>query len=914
MHKLLLLFSLLIAFLRGHAQDRMQIGGNVRDTNATNALPNAVIIAVKLSDSVLVDFTRSNTDGLFQLKALPLDTYQVIISHPKYADALYIVTGSKENNVFDFGKITLPPKTQQLNEVTVLGFRDPIYYKGDTLIYTADSFKVKPNATVEDLLKKLPGMRVDAQGKITTQGKTVDKVLVDGDEFFGSDPTMATRNLNATNIESVQVYDKKNENTGDGGSDAETIKVLNLKLKEDAKKGYFGKVSGASDFQKFYEGEFLANRFNKQRKISLFGMAGNTPKTNFNFEDVFKYGLDNEMERSMSDDGNNSYYYRMNGADGIPQTLKTGVYYNEKINKKTKLLANYSYNQSQVKTTSETREQYFLTDTAYTTTNISSDTKLSKGHSLNLGFNYALDSLTTLDINPKISYSTGKQTHGENNVFISEEELVTRQTDISNLSNSTTYSIGANNNIRKNFKKKDRTFFVSYNFTYTRSENDGLLKTENKIDSNLFSSNVDQKKKSGILNYSNNVSLSYTEPITKKIKLEFLFDYLNNGGSQNKEAFNYVNSEYSERDSIFSNNFRNSRNTIRPGFKFIRETKKLRFVTGTRVRQVLVNNTNLITNNTIEQNVLSVLPFLTYRYKFTDNKSLNLSYFTGSSLPSIGQLQPVPNNNNPNFISSGNPDLLPSYDHHVESYFYSFKPISGLNLWSGISADFNNNAFGNSTTYDEFGRTVSKTVNVNGNYNSRAWFGMGIPFFKKVLLLSPELNADYDNTISFINEKKNITTTASLSSSMELEVNTDKITLTLGASYEYNVPKSTLSNETNKPYATEQYGLEVEWQLPKKFVMMQDLTYTLNRNRTYGYNINYFIWNASFGKKFLKNENMILSVQGNDILNQNINASRTVNSNVITDTKTNIIKRYFLLQLMYKFNSTKTKEEEDDMF
>jgi hypothetical protein len=184
-----------------------------------------------------------------------IDTYQVVITHPQFADGLYIIAGTKENIEFDLGKIVMQAKTQQLNEVTVLGFRDPIYYKGDTLIYTADSFKVKPNATVEDLLKKLPGVKVDAAGKITTQGKTIEKVLVDGDEFFGGDPTVATRNLNATNIESVQVYDKKNEVSADGSKDDETIKVMNLKLKEDAKKGYFGKVSGASDFKNFYEGE-----------------------------------------------------------------------------------------------------------------------------------------------------------------------------------------------------------------------------------------------------------------------------------------------------------------------------------------------------------------------------------------------------------------------------------------------------------------------------------------------------------------------------------------------------------------------------------------------------------------------------------------------------------------------------------
>src|SRR5204862_4342732 len=137
---------------------------------------------------------------------------QVVISHPRFGDQTFILLGSKENTDFDLKKISLPSKSVTLSEVTVFGYADPVYYKGDTLVYTADSFDVKPNAVVEDLLKKLPGIKVDAKGKIYSQGKAVDQVLVDGDEFFGSDPTVATRNLSAESVESVQVYDKKNDN------------------------------------------------------------------------------------------------------------------------------------------------------------------------------------------------------------------------------------------------------------------------------------------------------------------------------------------------------------------------------------------------------------------------------------------------------------------------------------------------------------------------------------------------------------------------------------------------------------------------------------------------------------------------------------------------------------------------------
>ena len=281
-----LLYLLLLSSISSFSQ-KLSVSGNIQDTVAKGPLPNAIVMAIKLMDSTLVGFTRSDENGIFKLKPLPIDTYQVVISHPKFADQGYFIFGDSKNLQYDFGKIILQPKNVTLDEVTIFAFKDPVYYKGDTLIYTADSFKTKANATVEDLLKKLPGLKVDADGKITSQGKAVDKVLVDGDEFFGGDATVATKNLAASSIESVQVYEKKSDDVANSSTGEETQKVLNLKLKDESKKGYFGKISGASDFQKFHEGEVLVNYFKKKLKISVFGLGSSTPNASFGWGIVY---------------------------------------------------------------------------------------------------------------------------------------------------------------------------------------------------------------------------------------------------------------------------------------------------------------------------------------------------------------------------------------------------------------------------------------------------------------------------------------------------------------------------------------------------------------------------------------------------------------------------------------------------
>ncbi|HOZ81342.1 MAG TPA: carboxypeptidase-like regulatory domain-containing protein, partial [Bacteroidia bacterium] len=215
--KKLVFWFLLLSTYSTFAQ-KISVKGNVQDTTAREPLSNALIMAIKLMDSTLVNYTRSDEKGFFNINALPVDTYQVIITHPKFADMGFFIFGDSTNLEYDFGKIILQPKNIDLHEVTIYAFKDPVYYKGDTLIYTADSFKTKANANVEDLLKKLPGLSVDASGKITSQGKSIDKVLVDGDEFFGSDPTMATKNLAASSIESVQVYEKKSDDAANSST------------------------------------------------------------------------------------------------------------------------------------------------------------------------------------------------------------------------------------------------------------------------------------------------------------------------------------------------------------------------------------------------------------------------------------------------------------------------------------------------------------------------------------------------------------------------------------------------------------------------------------------------------------------------------------------------------------------------
>jgi len=912
MKKFLVALLLLIAGL-SYAQ-HLTITGNVQDTTAKGPLPNALTMVVRLADSTLIKYGRSDVNGIFKLEGIPIDTYIVVISHPSFADQTAILVGSGRQKMIDFGKIILPPKSNTLNEVTVYGYADKVYYKGDTLVFTADSFKTKANATVEDLLRKLPGVKVDAAGKIKVQGKEVSQVLVDGDEFFGSDPTVATRNLNANTIESVQVYEKKAESSE---SKEETVSILNLKMKDEAKKGYFGKVSGAGGVggtTPFYESELLANRFHNKRKFSLFGLGANSPRQRFNWDDIFQYGLDNEMNRQENEDGDMVWYSDNDNQGGIPRTLKTGFYFSDQLFKKTKLNMDYTFSQNDLNTVGSTNTQYFLTDTTYSNSQLNTGHQNNQVHASNFRITQKLDSLTELTITPKIKYALGATSSSQVNDFISEEGVLTRQTDVSNRMNSEALDLTSGFRLNRKFKKKERNLLFNYILTVHQEENTGYLSSRSDVfGQNPSSTVIDQKKTSEYNKTQHEFALTYTEPLSLKLKLEVSYDFNHNLMLQNKKTQDFSGTAFDVENPLLTNDFKNLRMVHRAGTRLIYEVKKYRFAIGSKFRQVDQSSLNLTTNSKLSQTVYNVLPLLQFRYRFSQSKSFSIDYNTSSRQPDLNQLQPIINNTDPNRISLGNPDLKPTFQQDINMNFYSWKAVSGRNFYGGLYGSMSNIDIVYNTSYDSLGVATTQPVNINnGKYNMGSWLGFNYPLFKRLLELSTNVNSNYFSGVSFINSVKNVRSEYSLGPQMDISHDGDIFSFEVGGNYNYNLPSATISNQSNQPFSS--YGLrgEVQFKIKKTLTISTDAKYTNNSQRTDGYNLSFVIWNASISKTFLKRENLIVSLNAYDLLNQNISTQRNIMDNRIIDVKSQVIQQYFLLKVLFKFNSNKEKEEEDD--
>ena len=565
--------------------------------------------------------------------------------------------------------------------------------------------------------------------------------------------------------------------------------------------------------------------------------------------------------------------------------------------------------------TSASESQYALPDTTYITDDSTRNFTTNESHRINLNFETKLDSLTTLQIKPSATIDKGKTDNSQISNFFDADRVQTLGTVIENNDDSKGYTIGGFARINRKFMKKKRELELRYDIDMNDNATDGQLYTGTSYYSTLLQdTSFTQSKLNNNSNTNHYGTLTYVEPIAKrfKVELEYLFQY--GFSNQDKSTFDYdaVTDDYSTLNEGLSNIFDNTRIQHRGGVKFVYESSKHTVDLGVKVRNIDILNVNQITDSTIDQNFTNVLPQFRYQFKPSMSKRLSVNYRTSSQQPSINDYAPVPDNSNPNRIQIGNPDLRPNYMHSLNVMFNTWKALTGRYVWAGASVTYTDDAFATATEYDTYGRTQMKTVNVDGNVMAFVYSGAGFPFFGRKIELSPGFNSSYFRNTNFISGSENVTDNYALTPSLEVDFNLlgDSLELWVDGSYSFNNAISSLTKVAT-PYSIENYGAGFEWRLPMGFKIGADAEYTKNSQPGDGfYDTEFFVLNAEISKRFLKTENLEVAIKGNDILNQNINARREVNGNIITDYRTTIISRYFLLKLTFRFNNRGAKEED----
>jgi hypothetical protein len=559
----------------------------------------------------------------------------------------------------------------------------------------------------------------------------------------------------------VQVYEKTDEETIGGSQDK--IRVLDLKLKDEAKKGYFGRVSGASDAfltplpssyfgsRPFYEGELLLNKFNSKQKISIFALGSNTPRSSFGRGDLNKFGLSNESG------ANRNFWENDNTQNnsGVPQTLKTGIYYADKFGEKknTELLVNYSYYNDRLDARTSSQSQYFLQDTSFFNINRNQTLTTNQRHAFNIKLSSQIDSLTLIEFKPSFSYDIGKTVNNDTTFFEGETNIQSLITSINSTNNSKGLTVNGTGRIYRKFMKKRRELEVRYDLNMNRNNTNSSLYTKNEY--KFFGdsvSTIDQRKTNQNAATSHYGTISYFEPLSKKWKVNFTYLFEYGYSNQDKITLNRVGNAYTDTAANFSNIFDNTRMQHRGGTEFIYESGKHFLSGGAFVRNIQIDNINRITDSTVNQNINSVLPRFKYEFKPSMSKRFSVNYTTSSQQPSINDVQPVQDNSNPNRLVKGNSNLKPNYVHNVMVNFNQWNALSGKYIWTGGSLNLVNNAFATQTKYDAYGRTTAMTVNVDGNFSAFVWAGAGFPILDRKIEFNPQLNGSLNRYKSLIEE------------------------------------------------------------------------------------------------------------------------------------------------------------------
>lgn len=920
MKKRLLFCGIILVFIGGIRAQQMQISGTIQDTTNFKPLREASVVVIRIRDSIIVDHTRSDIFGKFAFKNLEIDTFELLITHPKILDMSYYFLGSKENSSFDLGEIVVSENMKTTNEVVIFASREPVYYRGDTLVFQADSFQVKTNAVVEDLLKKLPGVEVDNSGEIKFQGKEVAKVLVDGDEFFGSDHLVATRNLDAKSVENVEIYEKEIENAQDGST--ETIQVMNLTLKDEAKQGYFGRVGAGTDFQRFYEGEALVSKFNGKQKISGYVQGSNTPNSGFSWSDNQQYGFDNERQGILTDDGD-WIWFGNSTREGLPQSFRAGMYYTDELSDKLAVSFNYGYKNNSLEANSQQSRQFFFEDSTFTTVDENIGINRTYSHAINAGIAYKIDSMTVLEIKPQFTYSKDVQRSNNSSRFLDDDRNLFSTTTMDNENEAEEMKFSNVTRLTRMFAKKNRKLEVTYQIDFEDKKSFGFINNRSVFTENdsLFNA-FDQRKKGSMNGLGHLGRLVYWEPLSRFWRLEFEYQLNYFETTSGLESLDKdVNNEYNQLDLLHSNRFEN-RQMVHMAGAFARYDKGKHMVRfGTRARNNQTSNLNVFNDLRFTQDVNNILPSVSYRFKPKPSFRLSAKYATDAVLPQISQLQPLRDNTNPNSFRTGNAALVPSFRHDVNFSFNSWNGLNSTYYYSSLYGNYTNNDFSSEIKFLPGGITESKTINVDGNFTGGFYSGFGFELAKD---LQARINIDgnyrnLNNVIVTENVPQNNTTlNRSIGINFGTEYNAEdslgaeKFFIGFDVGTNYTNPTSTLALGSNLPYWEHSFEMEFGVELPWRIRLESDASYTLFTGRADGFNTNVLLWNASIQKRFLKGENLVLAFQANDILNQNTRISRNIMTNMIVDSRTQIIARYFMLKLTYNFkNKIKTKEVDE---
>ena len=895
------LFSLAFISLAAYAYN---ISGVVTDTEG-EPLIAASIRLLSPKDSTAVNGVVTDPDGKFLLKNVSDGRFIVEASYVGY-DSRFINTRVSSSNV-RLDTIVLGQSAIMLKETTVVGIKTPITVKEDTVEFNADSYRTAPNAVVEDLLKRLPGVEVGSDGSITANGQTVKKILVDGKEFFSDDPTVASRNLPVEMVDRLQVVNRKSDLARlTGVDDGEDETVINLTVKKGMQNGWFGNVEAGYGTDDRYKASFNINRFWNGNQITFIGGANNVNDLGFT-------------------DGSSGRFRNFGGDRGITSSQAFGINFNVGREEIIRFGGNVMYSRSDRNTLQRSDRQYLFPDSTSFNNSVKSARDMGNNVRADFRIQWKPDSVNTFDFQPYMSYNHANSWSLDSVLTSAGDARRSPVTQSLNRqgSHGDSWEFGGRLIYNHQFRQRPGralSLFVNYRFSNVRENSTNF--SWNKFF--MMNDSVDiYDQFADNHTWTNSISsrVSWTEPLGAPsngnfLTLAYRFQY--RWSDADKLTYEHPVTFPEGWDGPFiidpelifsetlSNRFRNDymNQDIRVGFKHV--DKKSSIDVGVSAVPSMTKSDNLINSdkNIPERWVWNYAPFLRYRWKPSKSQSLNLDYMGRSSEPSIAQLQPVEDVSDPLNIVKGNPNLAPSFTHNVRLRYQNFNAEAQRSIMTMVDARVVQNSIVSNTRFDsQTGGRYTTYENVNGVWNIRAMNMISFPFSNKMWTFNNYLMAFYSNAVGFNNGLRNRSGSFMANESFGIAFRPEYLEFELRPRYSLQTVTNSLPNTAGNTVHTYGGSFYATYNMPIGIVLSTDLNFNATRGYASGYDENKWMWNASVTYQFLRGRQASVAVKAYDLLRQNSNISRNITANYINDQSINTLGRYFMVSFAYKFNT-----------
>ena len=902
----------LLCYTINYSQNTIALNGKIIDEKTSLPLESATIYLKNVSDAAVLDYTISDKNGNFVLKMKKSENPVVfIVSYIGYTDYSEQLANLKQDKNFKFVKLSENVST--LDEVVVKSEAPPIRIKKDTLEFNASSFKVRPDANVEALLKQLPGVEIDEDGKITVNGKTVNNILVNGKPFFGKDGKIATQNLPADIIDKVQVTDTKTKEEELSGQDATSNeKTINLTIQEDKNKGQFGKATAGYGTDERYEASVLFNNFKNTQKISLLGSSNNINSTGFSMDEIFD-NMGGGRNSSIWVSNNGSFGIngvQFGGNQGITKSNMIGLNYGDEWANK-KINPNGSYYFTNGETTNANRTNRInLLPTGNTNTLANSDTKsISNGHNLAMEFEVKLDSTATLYISPGFVRNDIKNTNSGFNATFDETGTALNENTSNNNWSSEKNTFKNDMSFYKALKKKGRGINARLENENSKNTSDLYTKTattffqSGNLDDERNQFQVDGAREDRLM-----AKIGYSEPLRDSLVFNFETTYRFQKSRETRTTYDFdtAANNYTNYNDLLSNNIHSSSSSITPMVGISMRKSKIRgsISMGTEIINFDNQSTYLSTKTAVNKNYMYPKVNGNINITLSKSKSLYSFYSYSVNLPSAHQVLPFENLSNPLNTIIGNADLKPNENYSMYFNFNNYDYASRSGFYGYGGGDYNVNQIVSSTIYDTDFKATTTYQNVSEGYNYYVGFSLNKSTKKEKRTfkysLGMQVGYDYNqgltNAALYESKALKITPRTNITWSIEDFV-------TINPSYRYTYITNDFSNYVidNTKNFLHNAKLEITSYWPKKVVLGSDFGYNYNSNIADGFQKDFYLWNLSLGYNFY-NDKLLAKVKIYDVLNQNVSAVRTITPTAITDSENTVLQQYAMFSLTYKLD------------